>query len=315
MKTRYDRFQRGSGLYVCKSCGKKTRETSGGEGGTQLCRRCFDKSSQENAHSDHHEGAMSNCPECRAEAKRGGWTIDSPCWADHKETKPVKKTFKKAEAKTAKPTAQQIKNELRAKREAKLAAKKDAAKTSAKFTPAVLGGFARWRDEHVSLADLAGQVGIKRSKLRRIFTELAGGKAKFRELRKAGAGGERKIGVAGVSVPKPDDSQLLVIREARTADGWKLKPRAHGSHIMVAPDGTEYVMAGPTERADLLYERQARSGFTPVEPVIRLRRLDGSPIVRKERKQDKLVERGMKAHKARRAAKKLTRQLRKGGTK
>ncbi len=54
--------------YVCINCGKRTRDTGHGEGGTDLCRACLDEAELENAHSDgEHNGApMKGCPECEA---------------------------------------------------------------------------------------------------------------------------------------------------------------------------------------------------------------------------------------------------------
>jgi ribosome-binding protein aMBF1 (putative translation factor) len=50
-KQQNSRFQRGSGCYTCKSCGKKTRKTGdGAELG--LCNRCYEMAGDENAVAD-----------------------------------------------------------------------------------------------------------------------------------------------------------------------------------------------------------------------------------------------------------------------
>lgn len=65
-----DRFERGSGCYACLDCGKRTRST-GDEGGTRLCKDCFDKAGLENAHADgYHDAApCADCPACKAEGR------------------------------------------------------------------------------------------------------------------------------------------------------------------------------------------------------------------------------------------------------
>lgn len=70
MKRDNRRFQAkawgGSGVYVCRICGKKTRETGEGESDVQLCRSCYTMSGQENAHSDNnHAGKFEDCPICK----------------------------------------------------------------------------------------------------------------------------------------------------------------------------------------------------------------------------------------------------------
>lgn len=48
----FNRFERGSGCYECKSCGKMTRETCGGNGSVGLCPFCFEVAGMENGLSD-----------------------------------------------------------------------------------------------------------------------------------------------------------------------------------------------------------------------------------------------------------------------
>lgn len=67
-KRRNDRFQRGSGIYVCRICGKRTRETGGDESNVELCFSCFEEAGLENEHSDYgHDEPVDGCPTCRAE--------------------------------------------------------------------------------------------------------------------------------------------------------------------------------------------------------------------------------------------------------
>jgi hypothetical protein len=48
----FARFQRGSALFNCRSCGRATRETGGDHGSIELCAECFDWSSAENTLND-----------------------------------------------------------------------------------------------------------------------------------------------------------------------------------------------------------------------------------------------------------------------
>lgn len=74
MKNR-SHFQSGSGVYTCKSCNKRTRETGEGESDLGLCKKCYVEAGFENEHSDtggdhNGEGSMPQwCPTCREEAE------------------------------------------------------------------------------------------------------------------------------------------------------------------------------------------------------------------------------------------------------
>ena len=46
------RFQHGSGVYTCRTCGKRTRDTGNDEAGVRLCRKCFDEATIENEIND-----------------------------------------------------------------------------------------------------------------------------------------------------------------------------------------------------------------------------------------------------------------------
>ena len=47
-----NRFQKGSGVYVCEICGKRTRDTGIGEGQMGYCRSCFDEMEKENIETE-----------------------------------------------------------------------------------------------------------------------------------------------------------------------------------------------------------------------------------------------------------------------
>ena len=72
MATVRNRFQRGSGCYVCVSCGKKTRSTGRGDNEyVGLCAKCYDEAGIENEHLDgYHKGNPDPmCPMCKKEGK------------------------------------------------------------------------------------------------------------------------------------------------------------------------------------------------------------------------------------------------------
>ena len=65
MSLKMKRFQKGSAVYTCKDCGKKTRETGYGESDLRMCAACFVVSSAENTHSDQgHGGGLKDCKIC-----------------------------------------------------------------------------------------------------------------------------------------------------------------------------------------------------------------------------------------------------------
>ena len=57
-------FKRGSGVYKCQDCGKRTRETCEGESSCDLCLDCFDDASNENEHNDTHDEKVAGCKYC-----------------------------------------------------------------------------------------------------------------------------------------------------------------------------------------------------------------------------------------------------------
>ena len=78
------RFQRGSGVYVCRCCGHKTRSTGGDGAGLGLCDTCFDLAGEENHLSDtdklYSSPANILAMIAAVEAKSGNLTL----WADLK---------------------------------------------------------------------------------------------------------------------------------------------------------------------------------------------------------------------------------------
>jgi len=61
-----NRFQRGSALYTCRSCGKRTRETGSSESNNLLCAKCYEEGGLENEHEDghHRETPADGCLLC-----------------------------------------------------------------------------------------------------------------------------------------------------------------------------------------------------------------------------------------------------------
>ena len=51
-RSRNSRFRAGSGVYTCRLCGKRTRETGECESGVGLCKRCMDVCGYENMVND-----------------------------------------------------------------------------------------------------------------------------------------------------------------------------------------------------------------------------------------------------------------------
>lgn len=47
-----NRFQKGSGVYTCRACGKQTRETGDGESRVGLCLYCWTKAGLDNELAD-----------------------------------------------------------------------------------------------------------------------------------------------------------------------------------------------------------------------------------------------------------------------
>ena len=58
-------FQRGTGVYICHLCQKRTRETTSESAGVDLCEDCYEVAGYENQHSDSdHAGILQDCAIC-----------------------------------------------------------------------------------------------------------------------------------------------------------------------------------------------------------------------------------------------------------
>ena len=197
---------------------------------------------------------------------------------------------------------------------------KDRSPVGTEHSPAILGAFGRWRDEHVQLSVLAAELNVRRSKLRRSFAAIAGGKDKFRELRAAGAGGtaepfggKRATGGRTKVVIANDDAKAIQLdRDGAKEAGWKtngwLRTALGSFPILEGPDGTQYIVAKSTERADLVYHL----GIVGVPPV-RMKELTKASLAKQTKAAEREVEKGEAALKRTRARKRSAKVARKAG--
>ena len=49
-------FKKGTGVYLCRICGKRTRDAGDDSAGVLLCSHCYDKCVEENAAADSYQG-------------------------------------------------------------------------------------------------------------------------------------------------------------------------------------------------------------------------------------------------------------------
>lgn len=153
--------------------------------------------------------------------------------------------------------------------------------------------FAKWKDG-AHLAELAAELGWRRSKLRKEITRAVGGKDVYRKLRADGAGGQMELfggRRASATYAPPDDSRVPVIHRALLKKGWKLDrvfPAGLTVDVHVSPEGKRYIEAKPTEKADLIYDSSRVKGLAPM----RLRLFEGSSLAKKVKKHEKLVKHG-----------------------
>lgn len=143
------------------------------------------------------------------------------------------------------------------------------------------------------------------SALRKALTQVLGGKEAYRQMMDAVIGPRREAG--GPIIPKPSDDDVPVIGSTKYKDGWHTRTmRVHAEDIpvFVSPDGDEYVHAKGNERADLIVDHSHVPGLDKY----RLRKLETSSVGRAAKKEEKLVERGTKARKEKRQAKKVRRK-------
>ena len=80
-----NRFERGSGVYVCRCCKRNTRSTGRGDNeNVRLCAECYDLAGEDNHLTDTGEFYASADEVLRlieAVASKGG---DASCWAELK---------------------------------------------------------------------------------------------------------------------------------------------------------------------------------------------------------------------------------------
>ena len=106
-----------------------------------------------------------------------------------------------------------------------------------------------------------------------------------------------------------DDTGVPVIGGMSFADGWRteaIRVRGRGEEVFIAPDGLRYVRASESERADLIYHRVSKR-FTMVLHA-RLRLEEGSSLVKKMRRERRLVTQGDSLDNLRRKARKIRRK-------
>jgi hypothetical protein len=196
----------------------------------------------------------------------------------------------------------------------------------------IADAFASWK-AGAQISTLAGTIGVKRSKLRRNFIALAGGKPAFKSLRESGAGGsaepfggKRATGgrIVGTIATAHDDSRVPRTDHMRASEGWSVrrvwKPvaveikevgritsRELVATVHISPDGDEYVKARASEPADLIYESSEFTG--------RFRRYEesklGKKLAKDEREAEKTIERGEHAIKRTRERKRKAKLARK----
>ena len=58
------RFQKGSAVYTCRICDKRTRATGQSEEHAVLCANCFEECGNENEHLDTHDAPVDGCQYC-----------------------------------------------------------------------------------------------------------------------------------------------------------------------------------------------------------------------------------------------------------
>lgn len=166
-----------------------------------------------------------------------------------------------------------------------------------------------------SIATLARESGMKRSKLRRELMKAVGGKDRYRELRSQGAGGSSKPIPRRRESEGPliDDSNVPVIPHAR---GWKSRivyVNRYSTSVFIDPNGVEYVRARPNEKADLIVDLDLSSKIYKGLGKVRLRKLESSSLYRKMKKTQKERERGEAALERQREQRRQRRAARRKG--
>jgi hypothetical protein len=192
--------------------------------------------------------------------------------------------------------------------------------------------FERWKSG-TPMSELLKELGLRRRELKQKFAKLAGGKDKLEALRAAGAGGAAFGGKRGGGRTKEivlaDDSKVKCVHSSK-----KWQPEYLYKHVIVRvdlgkegkanfpwrelvatiwvnPKGNKYVVAKPMETADLLVVVGDKKFWGYEPPVMRLRKLERSSVLKKLKAEEELLKRGMKAQKHRKKIKKAKRAAKK----
>jgi len=92
-----------------------------------------------------------------------------------------------------------------------------------------------------------------------------------------------------------DDTGVLIIGGMPTKDGWRsetIRVRGRSEDVFVSPDGTRYVRAVATERADLIVRNTSTRFVSPL--VVRFLLEQNSQLTRRSRREQRLVKQGEK---------------------
>jgi len=183
---------------------------------------------------------------------------------------------------------------------------------------------ARWQAGE-QLSVLATESGMKRSAFRRQLTKLLGGKSAFKAARAQGAGGTHRATPprrdSGTRQIEDSDTPMVLDTSIHAGWSWRRVWEPAGIHVKevgaiqwrrlrhlihIAPDGTEYVEAKASEKADLLAIPTVRDG----SGVTRLRVFATSAAARDLKQHEALIARGQARHDAVRAEKRAKRAAR-----
>jgi len=103
--TKNNRFRKGSAVYSCRICQKRTRETGGSESFVGLCADCYELAGWENTHDDddHENNPEEDCPLCETTPKKTEKKMATKKSTKKTARKTTSKKAKKATRKTRTP--------------------------------------------------------------------------------------------------------------------------------------------------------------------------------------------------------------------
>jgi len=209
--------------------------------------------------------------------------------------------------------------------------KKHGAKKLPAAVEAYRADFEKWQ-EGTPLAAIARALNSKRRPVKLAFLALAGSRDAFKALREAGAGGKAFGGATGGGRTREavlhDDSKVKTLH---SSPKWKIEIlwepcvvtikgdgkfawRKEKLRMFISPKGNKYVQARDMEKADLIvlvrqHSVPNKEGETIRLPncdsKLRLKRLKNSSVLKKLKKEDDVVARGLKARAAKKKAKKM----------